>query len=89
MPGIVAERKRHVQTLRDCARACGIPLVRDGVGHDRVRAFAAAIAGSGGAAREKAKARDAYRAYEAAWQPPELSLPVPQQPLARVARGQV
>ena len=62
-----AERKCLVQTLRSCARVCGVRLVRDDVGREKVRGFAAAIEASTGAEGEKASAREAFAAYEATW----------------------
>ena len=57
------QRKKLVQTLRASGRACGVPLVRDDVGHAKVRAFAEAIEASAGPRDAKVKARAAYAAY--------------------------
>ena len=89
MADLVVQRKAHVQALRSCARACGIPLVRDDAGQDRVRVFVAAIAASRGAAREKAKAREAYRAYAATWPAADVALPVAPQRAANMEGGHV
>ena len=63
MAGVRVQRKKLVQTLRACARACAVPLVRDDAAQERVAAFAAAIAASAGPAQQKAAARTAYAAY--------------------------
>ena len=63
MADLATQRKAQVRALRACARACGVPLVRDDAGQERVAAFAAAIEGSAGPARQKAAARTAYAAY--------------------------
>ena len=89
MADLAAERKVHVQALRACARACGIALVRDDAGQGRVRDFVAAIAGSRGPAREKAKAREAYRAYAATWPPTGVALPLAPQAPANIGGGHV
>ena len=89
MPDLPAQRKTHVKALRACARACGIPLVRDDVGQERVRTFAASIAASRGPRTEKAKARDAYRAYAATWPAPDGPLPLAAQQVPNPDRGQV
>ena len=58
-----AQRKKLVQTLRASGRACGVPLVRDDVGHAKVCAFAEAIEASAGPRDAKVKARAACAAY--------------------------
>ena len=83
MADLAAERKKHVQALRACARACGVRLVRDDAGQERVRAFAAAIDASAGPARQKAAARTAYAAYARSWLAEEVPRPKARGPAAR------
>ena len=63
MADVPVQRKKLVQTLRACARACAVPLVCDDAAQERVAAFAAAIAASAGPAQQKAATRTAYVAY--------------------------
>ena len=74
MGDVLLQRRKHVQTLRSAAKKCGVPLVRDDVGRESVRAFAAAIQASQGAEDEKARAKKALAAYEASW-PAEAARP--------------
>ena len=57
MQDLKQERRRHVRTLRDVARNVGVSLVRDDAGREQVKAFAVAIAASGGSASDKARAK--------------------------------
>ena len=44
MTDVKQQRKVHVQTLRKCAKICGVPVERDDANRARIQHMAAAIA---------------------------------------------
>ena len=63
-------RRGLVKTLRQAAKNCGLPteeLPRDTAARDKVQELARKTAASNGSAEEKAKAAEAFTAYEDTW----------------------
>ena len=62
---IVQQWREFVRTLRAVARTCGVDLVRDDSGQDKLRVVSEAIQASSATADQKERARKAFAAYEA------------------------
>ena len=68
MADLRAERKQLVRKLNKCARLCGVTVVRDDVGYQKVKDLAAAIASSSGPDDQKTRAAELLVDYDKTWE---------------------